>query len=139
MSLATTIARPAIIKIKINITVVITKTPHYWSSMRGNYQWPVDSSHKGPIMRETFPYNDTIMYSPAPGLVHPNFTISFPKVGELQWETARESHLTADNGRVGMVPVVITHRAPLVVMVNFHATLVGAVTTNQSDAWNYAG
>ena len=80
-----------------------------------------------------------MMYSLTPDLVHPNFTRSFPKVGEIQRETAGESHLYADNGGVGMAPVVITHRAPLAVMVNFNATLVCAVTTNQSDAWNYDG
>ena len=29
--------------------------------VRGNHRWPVNSPHKGPVTRETFPFDDVIM------------------------------------------------------------------------------
>ena len=30
--------------------------------VRGIHRWPVDSPHKGPVTRQTFPFGDVIMY-----------------------------------------------------------------------------
>ena len=32
----------------------IIKAPHYWPSVRGIRQWPVNSPHKGPVIRKCF-------------------------------------------------------------------------------------
>ena len=34
------------------------------ASVRGIHRWPVNSPHKGPVMRKMFPFDDVIMYSP---------------------------------------------------------------------------
>ena len=30
--------------------------------VRGIYRWPVNTQHKGPVMRKMFPFADVIMY-----------------------------------------------------------------------------
>ena len=37
------------------------KSPHYVTFLVWIYQWPVDSPHKGPVIRKVFPHNDVIM------------------------------------------------------------------------------
>ena len=32
--------------------------------VRGIHRWPVNSPHKGPVMRKMFPFDDVIMYGP---------------------------------------------------------------------------
>ena len=34
---------------------------HYWSSVRGIHQWPVNSLHKGPVTQKKLPFDDVIM------------------------------------------------------------------------------
>ena len=38
------------------------KAPHHWPFVRRINRWPVDSPHKGPVMRNEFPCHDVIMY-----------------------------------------------------------------------------
>ena len=38
-----------------------TKTPHYWPIVDGIHWWPVDSFHKGPVMRKPCPCCGVIM------------------------------------------------------------------------------
>ena len=74
-----------------------------------------------------------MILSPASDIVHPNITRAFPK-WLFHGGTTEETQLTANNLGILFLPAVITHRAPLTVMVNLHATLVGTIATNQSDA-----
>ena len=37
------------------------KAPRYWPFVRGIHQWPVNSSHKGPVTRKKLPFDDVIM------------------------------------------------------------------------------
>ena len=37
------------------------KDMYYWPFVRRIYRWPVDSPHKGPVMRKAFPCHDVIM------------------------------------------------------------------------------
>ena len=39
------------------------KVPRHWPFVRGIHQWPVDSPHKRPVIRKTFPCQDAIIHS----------------------------------------------------------------------------
>ena len=39
-----------------------TSKLHVTGLREGNHQWPVDSSHKGPVMWKMFPFDDVIMF-----------------------------------------------------------------------------
>ena len=39
------------------------QSPHYWPFVRGIHRWPVNSLHKGPVTRKTFPFDNVIMPS----------------------------------------------------------------------------
>ena len=36
------------------------ESPHYWPFVRGSHRWSVDSPHKGPVMRKTFPCHGVV-------------------------------------------------------------------------------
>ena len=38
------------------------KARHDWPFVRGIHRWPVDSPHKGPVMRKACPWHDTVMF-----------------------------------------------------------------------------
>ena len=38
---------------------------HYWPLCEGIHRWPVDSPHKGPVMRKAFPCYDVITFFPS--------------------------------------------------------------------------
>ena len=40
-----------------------TKALHYWLPVQGIHRWPMDSSHKGPVMQQAFPCHNVIMRS----------------------------------------------------------------------------
>ena len=52
--------------VQVNIKVNI-KALHYWSFVKTIRRWPVDSPHKGPMMRKACPCRDVIMASLALG------------------------------------------------------------------------
>ena len=37
------------------------EAPHYWPFVRGIHRWPMDSPHKRPVMRKSFPRHDLVM------------------------------------------------------------------------------
>ena len=41
-----------------------TKAPRYWPLCGGIHRWLVSSSHKGPVKRKMFSFDDVIMYIP---------------------------------------------------------------------------
>ena len=47
-----------------------TKALHHWPFVKGINHWPVDSSHKGPVMRKVFPFHDVIMENRNPFILH---------------------------------------------------------------------
>ena len=50
----------------VQINKEIIKDPHYWPFVRGIHRWPVDSSHKGPVMRQVPQSHDVIMHVSSP-------------------------------------------------------------------------
>ena len=42
----------------VQVDINETSIPHYWFYVRGIHRWPVDSPHKGPVMRNSFPCHD---------------------------------------------------------------------------------
>ena len=37
------------------------KAPYHWHFLKGIHRWPMDSPHKGPVMRKLFPFHDVII------------------------------------------------------------------------------
>ena len=71
-------------QITTNSTVCSTACPgkqqikHYWPFVRGIHSSPMDSSHKGPVMRNNFPCHDVIMWPPVQDVWH----LSLPRCSQ---------------------------------------------------------
>ena len=80
------------------------KILHYWPIVRGIHWWPMDSPHKGPVTRETFPYHDIMMNMPAASPSEGIFEKFCKLVKILIWEFLYSSCLTGLCGKTAIGP-----------------------------------
>ena len=60
--------------------------------VRGIHRWPVDSSHKGPVTRKIFPFDDVFMpIWPSAKLVQ---TTAWPRTGGMRHVLSRPAHFS---------------------------------------------